>query len=63
MAQVQEASHRAQAHEYGTASEHSRIQSRAIGDAEVTANPALNAAPSGRWTLRDKAAQRPLAPR
>jgi hypothetical protein len=24
-------------------------------------NPALNLAPSGRWTLRDKAAQRPLA--
>ena len=26
-------------------------------------NPALNLAPFGRWTLRDKAAQRRLAPR
>jgi len=26
-----------------------------------TANPALNLAPFGRWTLRDKAAQRRLA--
>ena len=29
----------------------------------VTPNPALNLAPFGRWTLRDKAAQRRLAPR
>jgi hypothetical protein len=27
----------------------------------VRANPALNLAPFGRWTLRDKAAQRRLA--
>jgi len=27
----------------------------------VISNPALNPAPSGRWTLRDKAAQRRLA--
>ena len=26
-------------------------------------NPTLNLAPFGRWTLRDKAAQRRLAPR
>lgn len=26
-------------------------------------NPALNGAPFGRWTLRNNAAQRPLAPR
>ena len=29
----------------------------------TTPNPALNLAPFGRWTLRDKAAQRRLAPR
>jgi hypothetical protein len=28
---------------------------------EVVPNPALNLAPFGRWTLRDKAAQRRLA--
>jgi hypothetical protein len=28
---------------------------------EPSANPALNLAPSSRWTLRDKAAQRRLA--
>jgi hypothetical protein len=28
----------------------------------TTPNPALNLAPFGRWTLRDKAAQRRLAP-
>ena len=27
----------------------------------IRANPALNLAPFGRWTLRDKAAQRRLA--
>jgi len=27
----------------------------------MTTNPALNRAPFGRWTLRDKAAQRRLA--
>jgi hypothetical protein len=27
----------------------------------IAANPALNLAPFGRWTLRDKAAQRRLA--
>lgn len=30
---------------------------------EMAANPTLNLAPFGRWTLRDKAAQRRLAPR
>jgi hypothetical protein len=28
---------------------------------QMLSNPALNLAPSGRWTLRDKAAQRRLA--
>ena len=28
---------------------------------DLLANPALNLAPFGRWTLRDKAAQRRLA--
>jgi hypothetical protein len=28
-----------------------------------SSNPALNLAPFGRWTLRDEAAQRRLAPR
>jgi len=30
-------------------------------DVMATPNPALNLAPFGRWTLRDKAAQRRLA--
>jgi len=30
---------------------------------KVLSNPVLNLAPFGRWTLRDKAAQRRLAPR
>jgi hypothetical protein len=29
----------------------------------TSSNMALNGAPFGRWTLRDKAAQRPLAQR
>jgi hypothetical protein len=32
-----------------------------IGGHSMTANPALNLAPFGRWTLRDKAAQSRLA--
>jgi hypothetical protein len=28
---------------------------------QISSNPALNLAPFGRWTLRDKAAQRRLA--
>ena len=40
-----------------------RGQSSAGPLAVVSPNPALNLAPFGRWTLRDKAAQRRLAPR
>lgn len=34
---------------------------KTISHQEQRANPALNLAPFGRWTLRDKAAQRRLA--
>jgi hypothetical protein len=37
------------------------MKGKIILNSEQTANPALNLAPFGRWTLRDKAAQRRLA--